>query len=272
MGKKYPHMHTLENLLDQFVKTGSERGLVDYVLSNSNLPGPRANLELAEAFSEALARIAQREGQKCWVLCMRMVELTADEAPVNTPQEFVPFCGTVGIGSIGSTQPSFFDRAIVTLRGLAQDSRWRMREAVRMGLQRLAQTRTLDTLTLMEGWIGEGDWLEMRAIAATVAEPSLLENDEIARWSLDLHRKIFDRILETQDRKTEQFRVMRKALGYTLSVVVSALPREGFKFMTQLVESQDEDVKWILRENLKKKRLDSNFPAEVAEIKNLLMQ
>ena len=140
-----------------------------------------------------------------------------------------------------------------------------------MGFQRLAKTRARDTLTTMEGWIGEGDWLEMRAIAATVAMPSLLENEEMATWALSLHRKIFDLLLETQDRKSEQFRVTRKALGYTLSVVVSALPREGFEFMAHLLDSQDNDVKWILRENLKKKRLQDNFPSEVAEIKNLLM-
>jgi hypothetical protein len=271
MGKRDTHLQDLENLLDQFVKTGSEQELVNYVLSNSNLPGPRANLELADAFPDALEKIAQKESQKCWALCMRMLELTAEEAPVNNPKEFVPFCGAVGIGSIGSTQPSFFDQAIVTLRWFAKDSRWRMREAVRMGFQRLTKTRVRDTLTTMEGWIGEEDWLEMRAIAATVAMPSLLENEEMATWALSLHRKIFDLLLETQDRKSEQFRVMRKALGYTLSVVVSALPREGFEFMAQLLDSQDKDVKWILRENLKKKRLQGNFPGEVAEIKNLLM-
>ncbi|HEY46393.1 MAG TPA: hypothetical protein G4O14_06380 [Anaerolineae bacterium] len=271
MGKRDAHLQALESLLDQFVKTGSEQELVDYLLSNSNLPGPRANLELADAFPDALGKIAQKESHKCWALCMKMLELTVEEAPVNTPEEFVPFCGAVGIGSMGSVQPSFFDQAIVTLRRLAKDSRWRMREAVRMGLQRLAEARARDTLMALESWIDEGDWLEMRAIAATVAMPSLLENEEQAAWALSLHRKIFDRVLETQDRKSEQFRVMRKALGYTLSVVVSALPREGFEFMTQLIEPQDKDVKWILRENLKKKRLEMNFPGEVAEIKNLLV-
>jgi hypothetical protein len=271
MGKRDVHLKDLEDLLDQFVKSGSERELVDYIISNSNLPGRRANLELADAFPDALEKFVQKESQKCWALCMRMLELTEDEAPVNTPTEFVPFCGAVGIGSIGSAQPSFFDQAIVTLRGFAKDSRWRMREAVRMGLQRLAKIRARDTLTTMEGWIGEGNWLEMRAIAAAVAMPSLLETEEMATWALNLHRKIFDRLLEAQDRKSEPFRVMRKAIGYTLSVVVKALPREGFEFMVQLLDSQDKDVKWILRENLKKKRLQDNFPREVAEIKNLLM-
>ncbi|HEY43035.1 MAG TPA: hypothetical protein G4O11_03535 [Anaerolineae bacterium] len=270
MGKRDAHLLALETLLDQFVETGSSGELADYVISNSNLPGPRANLELADAFSDALREYAQEESQKCWALCMRMIETTAEEATVNTPQEFVPFCGAVGIGSIGSTQPAFFDHAIVTLRGLAKDSRWRMREAVRMGLQRLAATRARDTLMVIEDWIGEGDWLEMRAVVATIAEPSLLQDEEMATRALELHRKIFDRMLAARGRKTEQFLVMRKALGYTLSVVVHAIPREGFEFMAQLLASQDEDVKWILKQNVKKKRLERNFPSEVAEIKKLL--
>lgn len=270
MGKREAHLRDLENLLDQFVKTGSERELVDYLTSNSKLPGRRANLELAGAFPDALEKIAQKDSQKCWALCVSMLELTAEEAPVNTPEEFVPFCGAVGIGSMGSAHPAFYDPAIVMLRGLAKDSRWRMREAVRMGLQKLTETRAHDTLTTMEAWIDEGDWLEMRAVAATVAMPSLLKNEEMARWALSFHREIFSQVIATQDRRSEPFRVMRKALGYTLSVVVSALPREGFQFMAQQIESQDKDVKWILRENLKKKRLVKNYPDEVAKIKNLL--
>jgi hypothetical protein len=270
VGKRDAHLLVINSLLDKFVETGSLGELVEYVMSNSNLPGPRANLELADAFSGALRDYAQKEGKRCWALCMKMIEATAEEGPVNTPEEFVPFCGAVGIGSIGSTQPVFFDHAIVTLRALAKDSRWRMREAVRMGLQRLAATRPRDTLMAIENWIGEGDWLEMRAIAATVAEPSLLRDEEMATWALKLHRKIFDRALEMQGGKTDQFLVLRKALGYTLSVVVRAAPREGFEFMAQLLASQDEDVKWILKENVKKKRLERNFPNEVAEIKQLL--
>jgi hypothetical protein len=271
MGKRDVHLKDLEGLLDQFVKTGSERELVDYIISNSNLPGRRANLELAGAFPDALVKIAQKESQKCWSLCMSMLELTAEEAPVNTPEEFVPFCGAVGIGAMGSAHPAFFDPAIVMLRGLAKDSRWRMREAVRMGLQKLAETCAHETLTTMEAWIDEGDWLEMRAVAAAVAMPSLLENEEMARWALSLHSEIFSRVIVAQDRKSEPFRVMRKALGYTLSVVVRAHPREGFQFMTKQIESQDEDINWLLRENLKKKRLVSNYPDEVAKIQNLLM-
>ncbi len=40
--------------------------------------------------------------------------------------------------------------------------------------------------------------------------------------------------------------------------------------MLQLAASQDKDIRWILKENLKKDRLTKNFPDEVASIKGLL--
>ena len=40
--------------------------------------------------------------------------------------------------------------------------------------------------------------------------------------------------------------------------------------MRQLIDSQDADILWIVKENLKKKRLINNFPNEIATIKKLL--
>jgi hypothetical protein len=40
--------------------------------------------------------------------------------------------------------------------------------------------------------------------------------------------------------------------------------------MRQLIDEQDADVLWIVKENLKKNRLIKNFPKEVASIKKLL--
>jgi hypothetical protein len=40
--------------------------------------------------------------------------------------------------------------------------------------------------------------------------------------------------------------------------------------MRQLVGSQDKDVLWIVRENLKKNRLVKNFPTQVESIKSSL--
>ena len=117
----------------------------------------------------------------------------------------------------------------------------------------------------------DGDLLEMRAAAATVAEPDISKKEEIALSALRLHGHIMEQVRKTKDRKSEAFKTLRQALGYTLSVVVHAVPREGFEFMAQLIHWQDADVLWVVKQNLKKSRLVKNFPQEVEWIKELLL-
>ncbi len=50
MGKREAYRHELVPLLNHFFETKAIKPLVDHLVKNSNLPGPRANLELADAF------------------------------------------------------------------------------------------------------------------------------------------------------------------------------------------------------------------------------
>jgi hypothetical protein len=270
MDKKENHRRELVTLLDQFVATSDSEDLLDYIAANSNLPGPRGNLELAEAFADMIGQYAQEKSGRLWELCATMTAVSADEAPVNSPRELIPFCGTVGMGALGAACPTLFAEALAALRVLANDPRWRMREAVPMALQRLIAAHSQRTLNDLERWAAEGSPLEMRATAAGVAEPALLRIDESAQAALELHKAIFERMTEFDDRKSDEFKALRKGLGYTLSVVVQALPEEGFAFMHQLVATQDKDVLWIVKENLKKNRLVKNFPTQVESIKSSL--
>lgn len=268
MGKKEDYKRELIALLDAFIATGNDQALCDYIASNSNLPGPRGNLELAAAFGNAVKQHVSSES--LWSLCQTMAEVSAEETPVNDPRELIPFCGAIGIGALGATYPSRFVGAMTALRMLANDPRWRMREAVPMALQRLIAAYPKKTLNALKQCAAEGSPLEIRAAAAGVAEPALLKDAATARAALELHRIIFERVLKVEDRKSDAFRALRKGLGYTLSVVVRALPEEGFALMHQLAATQDKDVLWIVKENLKKNRLTKNFPAQVESIKSSL--
>jgi hypothetical protein len=270
MNKKENHKQDLIGLFEEFIETRDAEKLMGYMVSNSNLPSRRANLELAEAFADVVTGYVKTEDERLWELCINMSKVSADEAPVNAQKEFIPFCGAIGIGSIGSVSPEFFEQALTALKALANDPRWRMREAVRMGLQRLLAKRNRDTLKAFKGWIIDGGLLEMRAAAATVAEPATLKDKEMALSALRLHGNIMEQVLKIQERKSEAFKILRQALGYTLSVVVHAAPKEGFEFMAQLIDSQDVDVLWVVKQNLKKSRLVKNFPQEVESIKKLL--
>lgn len=268
MGKREDYKRRLIALLDEFIATGNDQALFDYIASNSNLPGPRGNLELTEAFGDAIEQHASSESLR--PLCQTMAEISAEEAPVNDPRELIPFCGAVGIGALGATRPALFTTAMTRLRASANDPRWRMREAVPMALQRLIAARPQETLNALEQWAANGSPLEMRAAAAGVAEPALLKDAATARAALTLHKVVFERVLKVKNRKSDEFKALRKGLGYTLSVAVQALPEEGFALMHALVATQDKDALWIVKENLKKNRLVKNFPAQVESIQSSL--
>jgi hypothetical protein len=283
MGKKESHkrdLYALIDALDETTKTesiGPDVGLADhsaeiaeYLVSQSALPGRRANLELAAAFGDIVEIRAATQCATMWALCSGFSEISADEAPANTPREFLPFCGAIGIGAIGSVSSERRDAALTILGRLATDTRWRLREAVCFGLQRMLGARVDDTLAALFAWLDDGNYLRTRAAVVAVAEPTLLKNDTTARSALELHREAFEHVLETADRRSEEFRILRKGLAFTLSVLVQACPQDGFELMARLAQLHDADVTWILRQNLKKNRLIRNHPERVAEISRLL--
>ena len=62
-------------------------------------------------------------------------------------------------------------------------------------------------------------------------------------------------IPQLTDRKTDAFKTLRQGLGYCWSVAVAALPDAGKPLMEKWLASPDPDIRWIMRENLKKNRL-----------------
>lgn len=270
MSKKERFRKVLVGLLEDLHRTRDEERILEFLASNSNLPGPRGNLELAHAFAEACENFSAIAPEEMWTLASKLASIPASEAPVNDPKEFLSFCGAVAAGAVGSVRETYYEQALALLRKLSVDSRWRMREGVAMGIQRLIAARGQDVLSDLCRWILDDDWLTMRAVAAGVSEPALLGDERIAEAALELHKTIFDRILTARQRKTDDFKTLRQALGYSLSVVTCALPEQGFRYLQQLADSKDADIMWVLRENLKKNRLIKRFPVEVARIAKLV--
>ena len=270
MSKKEAHKKALAALLNEFLRTGDEEKIREYLISNSNLPGPRGNLELADVFAEVVEDYSIRHPPEIWELASRLTSVSPNEAPVNSSKEFLPFCGAVAVGVIGSVHATFYQKAFTYLRKLANDPRWRTREAVAIAIQKLVVRQSKNTLKGLEAWIEKNEWLAMRAVAAGVAEPALLRDEQTARSALKLHKKIFAQILAIRERKSDEFKTLRQALGYSLSVVICAIPQEGFEYMKQLIDSQDADVLWVIKRNLKKNRLVRNFPNEVVATRKLL--
>ena len=212
-----------------------------YLLQESGLPGPRGNLELAQVVAD--------EGSRD--LFEHFLTYTPEVAPVNSPQEFLAFCGVVGLGRFLAEGD---DTLLETLRPYASDLRWRTREAVAMALQRLGKKNMGGLLQAMETW-STGNWYEKRAVAAALAEPVLLHNETDAARALHILDGMTTSMENSADARSEGFKVFQQGLGYCWSVVVAAAPAEGKRLMEKWLACDDRIIRRVMQENLKKNRL-----------------
>ena len=212
-----------------------------FLLAESRLPGPRGNLELAQAAAD--------EGDATQFA--RWLAVGPAEGPTKTPGGFLAFCGALGYGRLLAEG----DRAaLVEVRRAANDPRWRVREAAAMALQRWGAADMAALLTEVEQWVG-GTRLEQRAAAAGLCEPGLLGDAATAEWVLAVLDTITATARGAADRCSAAFVALRKALGYCWSVAAMAAPARGRALMERWLADDDPDVRWIMRENLGKARL-----------------
>lgn len=196
------------------------------LLAESGLPGPRANLPLAHAAAEVL-------------------ELREARSWVRGAEEYLALCGAIALAEHADPE------AVLA----ARDSRWRVREGVAQGLQRLAERDPMGFSEVIDAWRTEDDPLVQRARAAAVCEPPLLEDPTLAALALEVCREATAVLRASADRRSEGIRVLRQALGYCWSVAVAADPAYGLEAFRELAADPDPDVQWIVRENRTKARL-----------------
>jgi hypothetical protein len=215
--------------------------LEPFLLRESGLPGPRANLELVQAVAdEAPAELLSR-----WIA----TPLPDDSS--ESAAEFLVVCGLVGLGRLlagGDRKP------LRELRLFASSPHWRPREGVAMALQRWGDADVHALFGEMEAW-AQGGPLEQRAAVAALCEPRLLRDGSVARSALALLDGVTTSLVRREDRRDKGVRVLRQALGYCWSVAVVACPAAGKPALERWLETRDRDVQWVVRENLKKARL-----------------
>ena len=169
-----------------------------------------------------------------------------------------PIPRNLGGATLGGATPP-----LQTLRTLASDPRWRIREAVAMALQRWGDADMAGLLAEMADWAA-GNPLEQRAAAAALCEPRLLNEPEHAAAVLTILDGITASIAQVTDRKSDAFKTLRQGLGYCWSVAVAALPDDGQAADGEVARQPRPDIRWIMRENLKKNRLARMDAAWVA--------
>lgn len=237
---------------------------------HSGLPGPRGNLELAGQLADLMGSLASGDqSAAAWQVTGGLASVGPEEGPTGDPGEFLAFCGTLAAaGFVGSA--SRRSGVWQTIRRAAEDPRWRLREAAAQAIQRAVPLDRAGWRAVLEEWATRGGWLLMRAVAAGVADPPLLTDQEYAAAALRLHELVLGRFVDAPDRRDPDFLVLRQGLGFSLSVVVAASPVEGFAPVRRLAAAANPDLTRVLRSNLAKARLTRSYPVEVEAVRRLL--
>jgi len=267
--------HTeLRNLIPSALQKADSTALEQYLTEHSNLPGPRGNLELIGAFADVIGEIITQPDppvDQIETLLDGWAALPLDSAPVNDPREILPAIAVLAYGQAAVSRPDWWHDEIAKLHKGASDPRWRAREMVATGLQRMLEADWSRTYTALDSWLQESDPLVIRAAVAAVAEPRLLIDQQRGLEALALQARAVDWLvaLPASRRRDESVRTLRQALGYTVSVTVVPAPDAGFDLLARLAQSPDQDARWIVRENLKKNRL-RRWAEQVTHLQALL--
>ncbi len=250
-------MHdTLSSLVERAL-VGNPRPLEFYLREHSRLPGPRANIDLANDVSYLLAASLPQNADKVRALVNYFVNSERKTMTSNTPGEFVMLCGVLASGACAVALPEWRDETFVHLKQYACSPFWRIRECVAMAYQQLLQADAQMTLAHLMELARSGNYLQQRAAVTALAEPQLFYSSDLVVPALELQRVVlcYVHAVPTWERKREDFRVLRRALGHTVSVVTAAAPEKGFALLAECATWGDADITWVLRENLRKKRL-----------------
>lgn len=251
------------------LSSGDAGDLIAYLAAESSLAGPRTNQDLTEAFARAIREfaVADREDRRIlWDLCVELACISPEDAPTSEPHESLSVCGVRGIAAMGTISPGCVKAALRKLAESAEDPRWRIRGAVAIGLRDLLARHRDVTVSELNGWVEGGSWSAMQTVAAGIADADVLREPDLAEAALLLHRKIMIRVYTAGERESEDFQALRKTLGCTLSRVVAALPSSGFEYLQQVSTLDDQEIRWIVRENLKDNQLAGDYPETVRHI------
>lgn len=245
--------------------------LETYLINQSNLPGKRGNLELADAFSDYFKR--RKIDEDIWQWLFYLNTYDSEKAPTNDPKEFLPFCAAKALGclylSVEEEKKTYILKVIFEAMN---DKRWRMREAAAMAFQKIGE-EDFDTIkSIFQDRLAYSNFLEKRGIIAALAHPPILKCKENAVFSLECSEYILSNIshLEPEILKTDSFKVLSKGMEYAVSVFVAALPKEGFELLKKYAVVEHKAMKKIIKSNLGKARLKKKYSEQVEAVLRMM--
>jgi hypothetical protein len=228
--------------------------LTKYLTENSNLPGPRANLGLANKLAELVT--------SNWVDHKKFLRRCIDSWGND---EYLRTCRNIVLGYIAAEHPQEDNWALDLLYLDNFNDEWRPREAVTIGLTESLRRRETYMLQLLHRWNEDNDLRVLRNTLVTLADPGNLRKSLGLREALrTYHLKAMDALRYDSNSKPG-YQMLKKSLGFTLSVAAVEDP-EMMRMLRDWVEADIKQWKSVLRSNLKKSRLVKKYPEQTRQL------
>ncbi|WP_151798401.1 hypothetical protein [Acinetobacter bereziniae] len=242
-----------------------------YLKAHSNLPGPRANLELSYSFARYFANISI--SQSLWEFLEQLLNTSTDG---NSRETILPFSALLGLSQSYFSQDTTHQKIILNQnQTMMNDSRWRLREAAAMACQIIGEQDFSTVKNWFEQIYPDSSLLEKRGILVALAHPPLLTTAANTVYCLNLCEQIFNDIFPSDHQtidQSEAFKTLKKSLEYVLSVFVAADPLLGFDLLAKLAERKHQQINKILKANLSKSRLTKKYMLKINKIYEMMDQ
>lgn len=234
----------------------------------SGLPGTRLNRTLAEAFAaECVGR-----GKPADKLIREMCFLSADQAPGGTELEFLPVCGVFALGARAATSAdsNLSKKALPILHSLAEDLRFRVREAVPVALGRIGAVMGDALVHEFASWTD--GFFQAAAALNAMAEADFLpkiDDADAAIARLDEAYALAKNAARSASRYPG-FKALIDALSVTPAKLATRFGSPVFDHVTLWCNTEVKELRGAIAAVLRDERLASRFADDVKRVRAAL--
>lgn len=258
----------LATLVAQAAK-GKKDDLFRKLELGSGLPGPRANLKLAMEFAETCAHA----GPSADALAYAMANEPPQELRGATAKEFLAMCGVLAVVARAQREAPLRDKAIALLEERADDPRFRVRDAVPIGLAMLGAKMHAELAERVEPWMDR--YFQATAVIRALTDRSWLETFAQSEGELPIRLLDAGFQLAANAPRSDARYPGHKALVEVLAYAPKAFAKRFGMPMFDQLATWSTDVKMPeLREailaNLDDAQLKKPFANEIRKIKTLV--
>lgn len=255
----------LATALDQAIRGAPERLYVQLGVA-SGLPGTRANLTLAQAFAtECAAR-----GKAADALAFAMAEMDDVVAPGASAKEFLPLCGVLAVGARTADEPKLERRALALLHDAAEDTRFRVREAVPLALARIGAARGDALVRALASWTD--GFFQAAAVLRAISDRAFLaaiDDGDAAIARLDEAYRLA-RDAPRAATRWPGWKALVEALGAAPAIVAGRFGVPVFDALVAWTKTEIPELRAAIEANLRGGALGGRHAGEVDRVRDAL--